>query len=58
MRYICSTKLSDKTKHMKVTSTKFELKPTIFYYVILKKTKITGMKILTGDRKYAESERA
>ena len=39
MRCICSPKLSDKTKHMKVTSTNFELKPTIFYYVILKKTK-------------------
>ena len=50
MGYISSTKLSVKTKHLKVTFTKFEFKRTRFDYVILKKMKNPGMKILTPAR--------
>ena len=49
MGYISSTKLSVKTKHLKVTFTKFEFKRTRFDYVILKKMKNPGMKILTPE---------
>ena len=50
MRYMFCTKLSVKTKHMKVTSTNFEVKPTKIEHASLKKTKITGMKMLiTGS---------
>ena len=46
MRYMFCTKLSVKTKHMKVTSANFEVKPTKIEHASLKKTKITGMKML------------